>query len=130
MSTVYVGSSLFNTERVKNIQKRFEVAGVAIAYNWAQHGRIIGATAETYNKIGNLETNGVKGCDLFFMVHPARFGTHTELGIAIGTDKPIVMLNDTGEEVEEKPFYHLANVFRFTNEDEALTFALSKLGIK
>lgn len=126
--TVYVGSSLHNAQRVRQIQQKFRDAGVEITYDWTGHGQIF--DDETLALVGEEEERGIRECTLFFMVHPARNGTHCELGMARVLDKHIVILEEG--DFEKKTFYyrpasHPNPIHRFTSEDEAIAFALRLL---
>jgi nucleoside 2-deoxyribosyltransferase len=120
---VYVGSSLFNTIRVRQIQERFRLAGIGISYDWSKHGQVYNEAELA--RIGDLEERGVKDCDLFFMIQPARNGTHCEMGLARAWGKPIVILEEI--EVEQKTFYYRPGVYRCKTEDEAFNLALRLL---
>ncbi len=123
MPKVYVGSSLHNAERVLEVQKRFTDAGIDITYNWAVHGQIFDESKLA--EIGELEENGVRDCDVFFMLHPARNGTHYEMGFAKGLQKLIVMVAE--DKVEEKTFYHTTGIMRFTDLDAAIEYTILNL---
>lgn len=125
MGLVYVGSSLHNTQRVRQIQQRLQDAGIRITYDWTIRGQIF--DEETLAVVGEEEERGVRDCELFFMIHPARNGTHCELGMARALNKHIVILENGT--FEKKTFYyrphgHPNPIHRFTNEDEAITFVL------
>ena len=120
---VYVGSSLHNANRVREIQARFKQAGVSITYDWTTHGQVY--SEDQLAAIGESEERGVEECDLFFMIQPGRTGTHYELGLARGLRKPVVILEEV--EVEKKTFYYCLGVHRFKSEDEAFGFALRLL---
>lgn len=125
---VYVGSSLHNADRVRVIQQRFRDAGISISYDWTEHGQIF--DDEELAKVGEAEERGVIECDLFFMVHPARNGTHCELGMARVLNKHIVILEEGV--FEKKTFYyrpagHSRPVHRFTDADVAVQFAIKLL---
>lgn len=127
--SVYVGSSLFNAERVRQIQKMFRDAGIRISYDWTQHGQIV--DDELLAHIGDLEEKGVIDCDLFFMIHPSRNGSHCELGMARVLQKHIVILEE-GPPIEKKTFYyrptnHHRPIHRFTNATKAVAFAIDLL---
>lgn len=121
---VYVGTSLHNADRAKEIMSRFREAGAIITYDWTTHGQVY--TEEELIKIGRNEEQGVKDCDLFFMLFPGRNGTHFECGLAYGLGKHVVLFTD-GAEFEEKTFYHLPNINLFENEDEAISHSLEFL---
>ncbi len=119
MKKVYVGSSLHNVEAVRRIQARFAAIGVGITYDWTIAGQI--TDPAELRRVGDLEMAGVRDCDLFFMMQPARNGTHCELGMALAWWKPIVLLEET--KVEQKTFYYNPSVYRFEDEETAFAFA-------
>lgn len=123
MPSVYVGTSLLNAEQAKKIITRFHAAGIQITYDWTVHGQVF--DEDNLRKYGVEELNGVKNADLFFMLHPARSGTHVELGIALASGIPVVLVHDLN--AERKTFYFVPNVFRFTSIDDAFVFALERL---
>jgi nucleoside 2-deoxyribosyltransferase len=123
MARVYIGSSLLNANQVKEVIAQFKSVGIDITYDWTSHGKV---THEDDLKIyGMEEYRGVVECDLFFMIHPARNGTHVEMGIALACNKPIVMVLMDG--IEHKTFYYLANVHRFKDLDDAFNFSVRML---
>ena len=124
MSSVYVGTSLHNVSRAKSIITRFRSNNIEISYDWTVHGQVFDVDDLTY--IAEAEICGVKNCDLFFMIQPGRSGTHCELGIAIGLNKPIIILGDCGV-FEKKSFYYAKGVEHFSDEDAAVNAALIKL---
>jgi hypothetical protein len=137
---IYVGTSLRNAERANKIQQRFEEAGCEITYDWTKHGQVY--TPADLEKIGVEEEKGVETADVFFLVFPARKGSHCELGLARGFGKKIVLLaeplpGETHDTMEEKKtFYWLPKikgrpaVSRFRDENEAIQFTLNYLDQK
>jgi hypothetical protein len=132
---VYVASSLHNYVRVRQLQQRFREAGHEITFDWTPYGEALGLTTPTDEEIGLIglaEEEGVHNCDLLFMVHPARNGSHVEFGIARTAGKPIVCLEEMS--VERKSFYYMPDVIgrgdirRFSNEEPAMEYALRRLG--
>lgn len=123
MKSVYVATSLLNAEQAKNIISRFKEHNISVTYDWTKHGQVF--SEQELTEFGIEEMNGVKNADLLFVMQPARTGTHVEFGIALGCNKPIVLVYIPGCEL--KTFYFVPNVFRFTSVDEAFNFALGKL---
>jgi hypothetical protein len=131
---VYVASSLHNYIRVRQIQQTFRDHGHEITYDWTPHGETLGVTAPTNEELGQIglaEEEGVLNCDLLFMVHPARNGSHVEFGIARAAGKPIVCLEEVA--VERKSFYYMPDVNGrgdikcFPHEQSAMEYALHRL---
>lgn len=129
MPSVYVASSLYNADRAKEFVEIFRNNGISITHDWTEHGRI--TDEEQYRKYGELELYGVLDADLLFFVQPGRSGAHVELGAMLamvhtGHQKTIVML-DESDSTEQKTFYHLESINRFTNASDAVEFALRRL---
>lgn len=130
MSKVYIASSLFNSDRVKELAKILISHGVTISYDWTVHGQVF--DEDELNRIGELEADGVLNANVLFFLHPGRSGSHVELGMAIamaklGHNMTIVMLEE--QPVEQKTFYCLDCVNRFNDLDNAVNFTLRTLGI-
>lgn len=121
--TVYVGTSLFNANRAIQIMERFKQEGVRISYDWTTHGQVY--SEEELRKYAIAEKRGVIDCDVFFMIFPARNGSHFECGLADGYGKHIVLLEEV--EVEQKTFYHLPGIQRFKTEEKAIQHTLKFL---
>jgi nucleoside 2-deoxyribosyltransferase len=119
---IYLASSLFNIPKVQLIRDDLISQGHQITYDWTIHGQL--SDLDELKQAGINETQGVKDCDLLFMVTPARLGTHVELGIAIALNKPIIILAEG--ELEMKPFYLLDNVTIFKRYSEALNHIIIK----
>lgn len=124
--SVYIGTSLHNASRAQQLMGRFESENVSVTYDWTKHGQVY--TEEELRKYGLAEKLGIKHCDVFFMIFPGRNGCHVELGLAIGFNKHIVLLEET--EVERKTFYHLPGIKRFKTEEEAVQYTLQFLDSK
>ena len=122
MNKIYVGTSLYNGDKAKHFISRFKDLGMAITYDWTTHGKV--ETVEELTLYGEAEFKGVADCDIFFMLTPARTGTHVELGIALALGKLIVIVFT--EAVEMKTFYYLPNVHKFTTEEEAFNFVTER----
>lgn len=122
--SVYVGSSLLNSARAVEIMNALRSEGVQITYDWTVHGQVF--EAQELARIAVEERNGVRCCDVFLMVFPARTGSHVEFGMALGYGKHIVIL-DEGEHAEPKAFYYLPEVRRFNKADKAMRYILELL---
>lgn len=123
MKSVYVATSLLNAEQAKSIISKFHSNNVRVTHDWTKHGQVF--DEKSLIECGIAELNGVKEADLLFMMHPARSGSHVELGIALGCNKPVVLVYNPGAEL--KTFYFVPNVFRFLSIEEAFSFALERL---
>ena len=122
---VYVASSLDNKQRVGCIIADLRSNNVDITYDWTTHGRVYDHSLLA--DIAILEENGVRQCDVFFMVLPGGGGTHFEFGVAKTLGKPIVILEET-DNIEQKSFYFLPNLRKFVDYNQARTEILNILG--
>ena len=114
---IYVASSLDNAKRISEIIQILKNAGYEITYDWTTHGRV--ENQEQLQQIAKGEYDGVKDCDVFIMVHPARFGSHFEFGAAYALGKRIMILEES--EIEElKSFYFLSGIERFKSIQDIL----------
>jgi len=116
---IYIASSLLNSERIIKLMTRFRDAGIDITYDWTRHAAVSNATDEELAWIGQQEMNGVIEAEALLLVHPARNGSHVELGMALIAGIPVVILQEPDVQVEKKTFYYLKNVLKTTSEDEA-----------
>lgn len=117
MSLIYIASSLDNGERVKQINDILSKQGHTITYDWTKHGRV--TDTDQLVEIAKGEYEGVKDCDVFLMVHPARLGSHFEFGAAYSLNKKIFILEET-EISELKSFYFLPGIEIYKTLDEIL----------
>ena len=123
MAKIYIGTSLKNAARAKELNLRLQELGIICTYDWTTHGQV--HTIEELIKFGIAEEKGVKDADVFLMIFPGRNGSHFEMGLARGLGIPIVLLEETV--VEQKTFYHLPGVHKAKTEDEAIALILNIL---
>ncbi len=129
--TVYIASALANAKRVNEIKDIFEQLGIRVSYDWTIRGRIDADNHAELAEVGQLEEQGVRDCSLFFMVHPAKMGSHCELGMARVLNKHIIILEEVPP-IECKTFYyrqqgHQRPIHRFTDVQEAVAHAIKLL---
>jgi hypothetical protein len=113
----YIASSLDNVANVRNAIMRLTEAGFSVTHDWTRHGRI--TDPSRYQAIGEAEYQGVIDADFIVFFMPTRYGSHVEFGIALASNKPIYMITN-GVEFEEKTFYHLPSVHRYSDLNELL----------
>jgi nucleoside 2-deoxyribosyltransferase len=134
MAKVYIASSLFNADRVKEFRTILASKGINVTYDWTIHGKV--DDPELLETIAKDETQGVLNAGLLFAIHPMRTGSHIELGIALAkaelapSHMAIVMLDDTNSVKEQKSFYYLKTVNKFDDAEKALQFIYNHFGIK
>ncbi|MCM3280223.1 nucleoside 2-deoxyribosyltransferase [Exiguobacterium sp. MER 193] len=109
----YVGSSFSNIEEVRFIRDHLLAFGHTHTYDWTQNARA--ASIDALRAIGEEEVAGIQTADFVVILLPGGKGAHVELGIALGTNKP-VFLYDLGDQMmnmeETSTFYHVDAVQR------------------
>ncbi|WP_047984391.1 nucleoside 2-deoxyribosyltransferase [Ornithinibacillus californiensis] len=83
----YIASGFENKELVQHVRDRLVEAGHSHTYDWTKNSRAV--TEEDLREIGHAELDAVKESDVVVVLLPGGKGTHTELGIALGTNKEI-----------------------------------------
>lgn len=104
---VYVASSLTNAENASSVISILKGTGIQITYDWTTHGLV--KDPVKCREICRSEIDGVKQADAMVFLHPARSGSHVELGIALALRKPVFMLFPPEPEfsqIELKSFYY------------------------
>lgn len=114
---IYVASSLLNATEAKRVMSDIESRGGRITYDWTVLGRQ--TDIDSMREIAINEVLGVKLCDALLLLHPARTGSHVELGIALALDKRVVVFQPDIT-AEYKSFYFYPGVQLFDNLDDAL----------
>ncbi|GAA0370299.1 nucleoside 2-deoxyribosyltransferase [Alkalibacterium iburiense] len=111
MKKFYVASSFKNKQAVRSVSKRLKDKGFIQTYDWTENSRA--SEIEELKRIGILEKGAVMDADFLIVLLPAGKGSHIELGIALGLEKP-VYLYSPNDEVNHpdttSTFYHLDNV--------------------
>jgi nucleoside 2-deoxyribosyltransferase len=110
--TAYVAGSLKNAARVREVQLALQQAGIEIVYDWTEHGLI----DDDYERplVAVTEVEAVCAASVTVIVQHGGRGTHVELGIALGREKPVFLLDppiDTPDPYDHKcVFYAHPNV--------------------
>lgn len=113
---IYIGTSLHNAKRAKELIARFEELEITCTYDWTKHNQVF--SIEELTAYGIAEERGVSEADVFLCIFPGRCGTHFEMGLARGLNIPIVLLEE--ELVEQKTFYYLPGVHKVKTEEQAI----------
>ncbi|MEN6635419.1 MAG: hypothetical protein ABFC56_06190 [Clostridiaceae bacterium] len=81
----YVASGVSNAEKVNQTAAALTASGHTRTYDWTTHGDVSKADSEFKRHVAASELRGVLEAELVVLLLPGRFGTHAELGIALGT---------------------------------------------
>ena len=114
MKKFYVTSSFKNRQAVRSVSKGLKEKGFIQTYDWTENNRA--PEIGELKRIGLLEKKAVMDADFLIVLLPAGKGSHIELGIALGLEKP-VYLYSPDDEVNHpdttSTFYHLDNVHQY-----------------
>ncbi|GGE62909.1 nucleoside 2-deoxyribosyltransferase [Priestia taiwanensis] len=123
----YIASSLQNKEQVQLLSTRLIEIGHTHTYDWTRNNRA--STIEELSRIGELERKAVREADYLIILLPAGKGSHIEMGIAVGLDKPVYILSPN-EDVYDvsltSTFYHLPQVQIIIGRLEELLVTLKR----
>jgi hypothetical protein len=104
-SRIYVAGASREVDLVDGFMRRLRTAGYPVAYDWTVDVRASAALGETdadLSEAARLERSGtetfaVTGCHLFWLIIPhsrVTVGAWVEMGIAMGSYRPIVVSGD------------------------------------
>lgn len=106
----YIASGFQNKETVKLVSKLLREKGHHHTYDWTKNNRA--ETFERLTAIGEEERNGVQEADVLIALLPGGKGTHIEIGMAIGMNKPVYIYTESKIEdpTASCTFYHINGV--------------------
>ncbi|KQL51428.1 hypothetical protein AN964_20905 [Heyndrickxia shackletonii] len=108
----YIASSFQNVETVNALSSKLVENGFQQTYDWTQNEKSVGI--EELKEIAIKEKEAVMECELFILLLPGGKGSHTELGIALGSGvKSIYIFAPHSENKKDSlatTFYHLPEV--------------------
>jgi hypothetical protein len=88
----YIASGFKNKQIVKTLAINIQLAhGWELTYDWTQNDTAL--TEETLADIGIKEFEAVKNSDVILVVLPGGKGCHTEMGIALGSNKQVILFD-------------------------------------
>ncbi len=116
----YLASSLDNIFNARKITDYLIWKGWVCTYEWMTHGPI--ESIRELPQASKQELDGVRSADVVFILLPGHRGTHTELGCALGTGKPVIILAPSQELFfqETRPcsfYFHPSVVDRIIDDD-------------
>lgn len=111
---VYLASTLTNAKAVRELGQYFRGCGWEITYDWTAHGGV--HEEKQLHAVAESERSGVLAADVVVVLLPGGRGTHTELGIALGAQIPVLLVGDRNRRMNEDnltcSFYHARGVVR------------------
>lgn len=113
----YIATGLERADAHNLVRDYLVRLGHTITYDWTVHGSVQAEGIERIQQVALAEKQGVLDADVVVVLLPGGRGTHTELGMALASGKPVFMhgqdsasfLDDNGRTCA---FYHDPLVFR------------------
>ena len=120
---IYIATKLDNMERHQQLSHALKIGGVTLTYDWTIHGSVKSTSVGRIRTVAMAEAKGVEDSDVVIVILQGGRGTHTELGMAIGFNKPVILYAEpsladrvfepTGETCA---FYHHPSVHKVSAE--------------
>lgn len=147
MPKYYIASSLKNVEQVRSLRDALNARGWEHTYDWTVHGSVAGLGEDVFKITAEDESVGVIEADVVIVLLPGGRGTHTELGMVLGTTLLAMALQvagiaaevnrricifspdperDFGTTKDTCAFYHHPLVERFSSMDEMIVSLTEK----
>ena len=129
----YIASGLENAANVRKAAEILKSLGHEQSYDWTVHGDVRAQGAQRLLQVAKSESEAIMRSDLVLVLLPGARGTHTELGLAIGSAHPgerIWVWSQTGEHFasDERTcaFYWHPCVRRFTGAFDGVVQAIEQ----
>lgn len=118
----YIASGFQNKDVVKEITYEIqEKLDWELTYDWTQNERAV--TKEDLCTIGVKEYEAVLESDVVIVILPGGKGCHTEMGIALGNMKQVILYDPNGmlnNLIEATTFYFLPQINHWNGDIEKL----------
>ena len=112
----YIATSLARIAAHHVVKDALQILGHEMTYDWTLHGSVKSVSKERLREVASIELNAISKADFVVVLLPGGFGTHTELGFAIGRGKKLFLHTEDPSLFELGPqthvFYHHPNVIR------------------
>lgn len=108
MKTFYIATTLSRAKEHNIVRDLLTNEGYRLTYDWTEHGSVQHEELKRREEVARNEIAGVLAADFVIVMLPGGFGTHTEMGIAIAAEKPIILHSE-----DPVPFQPGANTVAF-----------------
>lgn len=110
----YIATRIEKAKDHNYVRDRLAEYGWELTYDWTTHGSVKSTTVGKLKSVAQAEVEGVLEAQVVLALLPGGFGTHTELGLAIASNKITIAhsVDKTLFEANESTcaFYHHDNV--------------------
>ncbi|MFD1392458.1 nucleoside 2-deoxyribosyltransferase [Lacticaseibacillus jixianensis] len=111
---VYIADSFRQLALINQLAAQLEAAGYTRTFDWGKAADP--ATLSGLRDIAELEIQGIKDADFMVFVFPGGKGANVEFGVATALQKPIYLLDTTGQlndPADTCTFYEMDHVKKF-----------------
>ncbi len=112
---VFVASSFLNKRKASELEDLLKIKGYDVVSTWVKHSKDIGMRNAALDDI-----RGLMKADVLVILWPGRFGTNTELGMAIMLHIPVIMLGRVP--MRRSVYFHHPAVTVVKNRTKLLLF--------
>lgn len=122
----YIATGFANKECHNHLMRMLQARGHTITYDWTREEPAVPRGPSVSQRIAELEVRGVVDADIVFVLLPGGKGTHVEIGAALATDTPVVMVPLPQYDQDEQGvsiFYFHRLVWRSLNYTSAINSA-------
>lgn len=119
---VYIATALERHADHNALRDALAATGrVKISYDWTHHGSVKETGVERIQEVARAEMRGVLEADATVALLPGGRGTHAEIGLALSTGRPLVLVSRTPEghfgcTAETCAFYHGPNTTHLADD--------------
>jgi len=128
---IYIATSLSKASDHNRVRDTLLNGGYHLTYDWTVHGSVKETTTFRLREVASNELRGVLSADVLVVLLPGGHGTHTELGMALGSGMPVILHSTDPCYFEPGPstnaFYHHESVHHVVSPYEDLSLLLEKL---
>lgn len=122
---VYVATGYARRHIAKSVMDELARRGFTITYDWTGHVEAELSDIEGRARIGEADLDGVRRADIVVILLPGGQGTHTELGVALGMNTPVLLVAADPDLVDNAahplPFYYAVGVTRLVGTAASLS---------
>lgn len=106
----YIATRIARADEHNYVRDHLAKFGWELTYDWTKHGSVKNTDTKTLADVARKEVDGVLEAQVVLVLLPGGIGTHTELGLAIATNK-ITIAHSSDKSIFEAndstcAFYH------------------------
>lgn len=125
----YLATKVENWAMANEIADNLETAGWVQTYRWTSHGsngNVENLGLSVKKEVAELEVKGVLAADVLVVLAPGGRGTHTEIGVALGAGKPVIIWAEREKDFRSSDgqittfYYHSLVTLLVCKKEEAL----------